>query len=152
MHHEWSVLFDCQCIINMLILSFQLSVKSSTHHVAIALRRFLSDGKSDILGLVYKNWGSKWQSIYVNFCWCKVCAKNKNGIIQNEATQNLPRWLSLRHNILNQFFGFFDAPRSVFRIWRQQLRLRRWTLPEHHGQSIWKFSLLNTLFVLYKHF
>ena len=39
---------------NMLILCFQLSIKSTTQHVAIELRTFLTDGKSDILGLGYK--------------------------------------------------------------------------------------------------
>ena len=44
-------------IINMLILCFQLSIKifkSTTQHVVIELRTFLSYAKSDILGLVYK--------------------------------------------------------------------------------------------------
>ena len=44
-------------IINMSILCFQLSIKifrSTTQHVAIELRTFLSYRKSDILGLEYK--------------------------------------------------------------------------------------------------
>ena len=43
--------------------------------------------------------------VYVNFCWCKVCAKNKDGIYKIpffEATQNLPRWLSLMGQMLWQ--------------------------------------------------
>ena len=71
--------------INMLILCFQLSIKifkSTTQHVVIELRTFLSYAKSDILGLGYKTEQVNGR-VYVNFCWCKVCAKNKDGIIQN---------------------------------------------------------------------
>ena len=63
---------------------------------------FLSYGKSDILGLGYKTEQVNGR-VYVNFCWCKVCAKNKDVIIQNttlRGTQNLPRWLSLMEQML----------------------------------------------------
>ena len=91
--------------INMLILCFQLSIKifkSTTQHVVIELRTFLSYAKSDILGLGYKTEQVNGR-VYVNFCWCKVCAKNKDGIYKIpffEATQNLPRWLSLMGQML----------------------------------------------------
>ena len=88
-------------IINMLILCSQLSIikifKGTTQHVVIELRTFLSYGESDILGLGYKTEQVNGR-VYVNFCWCKVCAKNKDGIIQIplfKATLNLPRWFSL---------------------------------------------------------
>ncbi len=61
--------------------SFQASLKmANSKGNRVELRTFLNYGKSEIIG--YKTEDSEGRK-YVNFIWCKVCARNKDGILSH---------------------------------------------------------------------
>ena len=54
------------------------SKRAATKGNRVELNTFLKYGKADVIGYKTENYNGK---TYVNFIWCKICARNKNEIL-----------------------------------------------------------------------
>ena len=85
-------------------------VMAATKGNQIELRTFLSYGKSDILGYKTEEVNGR---VYVNFCWCKVCAKNKDGILQNPTVRGNTKSFALAFingtNVVTKYQAFLSV-------------------------------------------